>query len=270
VVLGAWASNNKYSFFGGLRSAAQMISYEIPLGVSILVIVATVGEVRLEEITLSQTGYWFGGAIPQWNIFLHPVAFVILFVTALAEANRTPFDLVEAEQEMVGGFHTEYNAMKFGLFFLGEYAFMITSSAMIAVLFFGGWHLPWLPWAQPEATGLVAVLVKIGVMCAKVTFSLFLMMWLRWTLPRFRFDQLMRLAWKGLIPLTLGLFVLAITLLHLGLERTWWALLGNVVVVIIAVVCSAGSKRKISGRQRNLPAIDASATRMAKATEAST
>jgi NADH-quinone oxidoreductase subunit H len=146
VVLGGWASNNKYSFLAAMRATAQMLSYEIPLGVCILVMVLTAGTLRLEDIVAQQVGdYWFG-VIPQWNIFLHPIAFVVLFIAMLAEANRAPFDLAEAEQELVGGFHTEYGALKFGLFFLGEYAAMITSSALLAVLFFGGWHLPWLPW----------------------------------------------------------------------------------------------------------------------------
>ena len=258
IVLGGWASNNKYSLYGAIRATAQMLSYEIPLGVCVLVIVLTTGTLRLEEITLQQTGYWFG-FIPQWNIFLHPLAFIVLFVTALAESNRTPFDLVEAEQELVGGFHTEYNALKFGMFFLAEYAHMITASALMAVLFFGGWHFPWIPWAQPEDTSLWAVLVKIGVISAKVVFSIFLMMWLRWTLPRFRYDQLMRIAWKSLIPLTLALFVLAAILLYFGLERSVWALIGNIVLLVIVLVVAGTSQSEVTGRASNLAAIRASA-----------
>jgi len=127
VVLGGWASNSKYSFYGAIRATAQMLSYEIPLGLCILIIVLTMGTLRLESITLEQTGHW-GGWLPQWNIFLHPLAFVVLFICALAEANRTPFDLAEAEQELVGGYHTEYSALKFGMFFLAEYAHMIRAA----------------------------------------------------------------------------------------------------------------------------------------------
>ncbi|UCF34842.1 MAG: NADH-quinone oxidoreductase subunit NuoH [Phycisphaerales bacterium] len=255
VILGSWASNNKYSFYGGMRAAAQMLSYEIPMGICILVVVITMGSLRLEEITVAQTDYWLG-FIPQWNIFRYPLAFVILFVTVLAECNRTPFDVVEAEQELVGGFHTEYGALKFGMFFLAEYAHMITSSALIAVLFLGGWHFPWIPWTQLEATSWFAVLLKILVICGKISFFIFVMMWIRWTLPRFRFDQLMRLAWKGLIPITLSLFVLAVVLLYFGVERSfWYPLIGNVLVLAVALFFAARSRREVTGRQRGMPAV---------------
>jgi len=166
---------------------------------------------------------------------------------------------VEGEQELVGGFHTEYNALKFGMFFLAEYAHMITASALMAVLFFGGWHFPWIPWAQPEATSLGAVFVKIGVISAKIVFSFFLMMWLRWTLPRFRYDQLMRLAWKSLIPLTLALFVLAAALLYFGLERSIWALVGNIVLLVLILVVAGTSRSEVTGRASSLAAIDSEA-----------
>jgi len=256
VVLGGWASNNKYSFYGGIRATAQMISYEIPMGFCILVVVLTMGTLRLEDITLAQTGSWSGGLIPQWNVFLHPLAFLILFVTVLAETNRTPFDLAEAEQELVGGFHTEYGALKFGMFFLGEYAHMITSSAFIAVLFLGGWHLPFVPWAQPEATQWYAVLFKMGVLGAKICGFLFVMIWLRWTLLRFRFDQLMRMAWLGLIPMTLALFLLTVGLLYFGKQRSpAWALGGNAVILFGSLVYASLSSKSITGRQANMPAI---------------
>jgi NADH-quinone oxidoreductase subunit H len=255
VVLGGWASNNKYSFFGSVRATAQMLSYEIPMGFCILVVVLTMGTLRLEEITLGQTEYWLG-FIPKWNIFLHPLACVILIITALAECNRTPFDLPEAEQELVGGYHTEYSALKFGMFFLAEYAHMITAGALISVLFLGGWHLPWVPWTQPEATQWYAVVAKVLVISGKVTFFIFLMMWLRWTLPRFRFDQLMRIAWKGLIPISLALFVLASVLVYLGLERApLSALAGNAAILIAALIAAGSSASEVSGRQANLPAI---------------
>ncbi len=253
VVLGGWASNNKYSFYGAIRATAQMLSYEIPMGLCILVVALIMGSVRLEEITLGQTAYW-GGWVPQWNVFLHPLAFIILFVAALAESNRTPFDLAEAEQELVGGYHTEYSALKFGMFFLAEYAHMITASAFIAVLFLGGWHFPWFAWTQPEATQWYAVLTKMGVLSGKIVAFLFVMMWIRWTLPRFRFDQLMRLAWTSLIPVTLALFVLATVLVYVGRPRDpYWSLIGNVVILLTAFVSLSISGARITGRQRNLP-----------------
>jgi NADH-quinone oxidoreductase subunit H len=226
------------------------------MGVCIVVIVLTAGTLRLETIATQQTDYWLG-FIPQWNVFLHPLAFLILIITALAESNRTPFDLAEAEQELVQGYHTEYNGLKFGMFFLGEYAHMITASALISVLFLGGWHFPWFPWTQPEAVGLFAVICKMLVMAVKVTFFIFLMMWLRWTLPRLRFDQLMRVAWKGLIPISLGLFVLATVLLYVGRERNpIWALLGNAVVLGITLLVASTSGTPVTGRQANMPAVD--------------
>ncbi len=256
IVLGGWASNNKYSFYGAIRATAQMLSYEIPMGFCILVVVVTVGTLRLETITAEQTGYWIG-FIPQWNVFLHPLAFVILFITVLAETNRTPFDIPEAEQELVGGYHTEYSPLKFGMFFLGEYSAMITSSALISVLFLGGWHLPWIPWTQPEATQWYAVLAKIGVLGGKVAAFVFLMMWLRWTLPRLRFDQLMRLAWQALIPITLGLFVLAAVLLYFGEHRNpVWALAGNFAILVITLLVAATRRTEVTGRQANMPTVD--------------
>jgi len=255
AVLGGWASNNKYSLYGAIRATAQMLSYEIPMGLCILVVVLTMGTLRLEEITLQQTGYWAEWN-PQWNVFLHPLAFAILFITALAESNRTPFDLSEAEQELVGGYHTEYSALKFGMFFLAEYAHMITASAFIAVLFLGGWHLPGVPWTQPEATQWYAVLAKIGVLSTKIILFLFVMMWIRWTLPRLRFDQLMRLAWKGLIPITLALFVLAAALLFFDLQRSpLLALSGNLAILVVALIAASSSRLRVTGRQVNLPTI---------------
>lgn len=258
VVLGGWASNNKYSFYGAIRATAQMLSYEIPMGLCILVVVMTMGTLRLETITELQTdpAYWLG-VIPQWNVFLHPLAFVILFITALAETNRAPFDLAEAEQELVGGYHTEYSALKFGMFFLAEYAHMLVGSAFIAVLFLGGWHFPGIPWAQPEATQWYAVVVKMLVLSGKIAAFIFLIMWIRWTLPRFRFDQLMRLAWKGLIPITLALFVLATVLVYTGHHRSpVWALSGNAVILVVALVAVGASRKTITGRQANLAPLE--------------
>ncbi|HMO24892.1 MAG TPA: NADH-quinone oxidoreductase subunit H, partial [Tepidisphaeraceae bacterium] len=143
VVVGGWASNNKYSFLGGLRATANMISYEIPLALSVLTIIIMFGSLNLDEIVQKQTHLWFG-VIPAWNVFTQPLAFVLFLICIHAEANRAPFDLAEAEQELVGGYHTEYSAMRFAMFFLAEYAGMITTSLVLVALFFGGWHLPYL------------------------------------------------------------------------------------------------------------------------------
>lgn len=255
VVLGAWSSNNKYSLYGGIRATAQMLSYEIPMGLCILIVVLTLGTVRLEEMIALQSGSWYS-AIPQWNVFLHPIAFVIFFTTLLAESNRAPFDLAEAEQELVGGFHTEYSALKFGMFFLAEYASMITGSAVLAVLFLGGYHFPGIAWTHPDVTHFGAVVVKVLVLSTKVAASIFVMMWIRWTLPRFRFDQLMRLAWSGLIPMMLVLFAWTVVLVYLGRQQSLpWALGGNIVVLVGALVFAGMSRAEITGRTANLPPV---------------
>ncbi len=216
VVLGGWASNNKYSFLGGLRSTAQMVSYEIPLGVSILIVLLMAGSLRPDLIVQAQVD-------SMWFIVAQPIAALLFFTSALAEANRAPFDLAEAEQELVGGYHTEYAAMKWALFFLAEYSHMITSSAIFAALFLGGWHiLPFIP--QAETGGLLAVLIKMGVFVGKVAVLITLMMVIRWTLPRLRYDQLMALAWRGLIPLSVALLVGTALLIFLGYTQ-WWAML---------------------------------------------
>jgi NADH-quinone oxidoreductase subunit H len=208
VVLGGWASGSKYSFLGGLRATAQMLSYEVPLALSLMAVLLTVGTLNLETVIDSQVQYAFG-FIPKWNVFVHPVAFVIFATAIFAEANRTPFDLAECESELVGGYHTEYSSMKFALFFLAEYGSMITGSAILVALFLGGWHLPWIDLAiyhgpQPLVTGWIGVLIKFAVYWGKVIAFLFFYMWVRWTLPRFRFDQLMNLAWRGMIPIALA------------------------------------------------------------------
>ncbi len=251
VVLGSWASNNKYSFYGGMRAAAQMLSYEVPMGLGILVIVLTVGELRLENIVAAQTESWWG-ALPRWNLFLHPVTFLVLFTTALAETNRAPFDLAECEQELVGGFHTEYSSMKFALFFLGEYSHMITASAFISVLFLGGWHFPGIATAQ---TSMWGVLLQMCVLAAKIALCIFVFMWIRWTLPRFRFDQLMRLCWKGLVPLMMCLVGVACVLLYGGRQQTVWALVGELAVLIAFGIVVAFGSAAVSGRQEHLTPI---------------
>jgi len=210
VILGGWSSNNKYSFLGGMRSSAQFVSYEIPLGLSILGVVLIARSLNLERIIAAQAdGVWF--------VFYQPVACLLFFVAALAESNRLPFDLPECEQELIGGYNTEYGGMRWAMFFFGEYTHMITVSFLTALLFFGGWDLPWLVSADDDS--FAAALIKLTVLAAKVFGLILLMMWLRWTLPRFRFDQLMNLAWKVMIPLALANLVL--TAVVVQLLRSW-------------------------------------------------
>lgn len=195
ITFGSWASNNKYSLFGGLRSAAQMISYELPMGMAIMAVVMMVGSLRIEDIV----NYQFQHGM--WGIVYQPLAALIFITTAFAETNRVPFDLTEAEAELVAGYHTEYSSMKFGLFYLGEYCNMLTNSIMITCLFLGGWNVPFLGGMNLDP--LTRDLIQLGGFAGKVLFLMFFYVWVRWTLPRFRYDQLMNLGWKKLIPLAL-------------------------------------------------------------------
>ena len=206
VVLAGWSSNNKYSFLGGLRSSAQLISYEIPLGMSILGMVLCAGSLDLNAIINWQDTH-------VWGIVVQPVGFLLFLISGFAETNRLPFDLPESEQELVGGFHTEYSAMKFGMFFLGEYLHVITVSYLIVVLFFGGWDIPFL--LDQTQSGWFIAFVKVGAMAGKVALMIFFIMWVRWTLPRFRYDTLMDLAWKSLIPLAIVNFIVTAAIIQL-------------------------------------------------------
>ncbi len=244
VVIGGWASNNKYSFLGGLRATAQMISYEIPLGLSLLTIVVMFGTLQLDEIVNKQAHYWGIGGIPllpAWNVFAQPMAFLMFLICIHAEANRAPFDLAEAEQELVGGYHTEYSAMRFALFFLAEYAGMITTSAVCVALFFGGWHFPGLSGPDsihPEiTTSMGLILVRCFIFFVKVMAIIFVFMWVRWSLPRFRFDQLMMLAWRALIPLSLLiLMVTAIVVYFFGPNDRAHMRIGGKMALVFLVV----------------------------------
>lgn len=223
VVIGGWASNNKYSFLGGLRATVNMISYEIPMGLSVLCIVVMFGSLDLGVIVDKQAHYWLG-FIPAWNIFTQPLAFLMFLVCIHAEANRAPFDLAEAEQELVGGYHTEYSSMRFALFFLAEYAGMITTSAVLVALFLGGWHFPGLggnvPGASPAVTTSYIICILRGVVFLfKTLIIIFVFMWVRWSLPRFRFDQLMMLAWRALIPISLGLLLMTALIIYFGRDH---------------------------------------------------
>jgi NADH-quinone oxidoreductase subunit H len=202
IALAGWSSNNKYSLMGGLRSAAQMISYELALGLSLIGVVLICGTLDLYSIVEQQSG-WYG---LQWNIFYQPLAFILYLIAAIAETNRVPFDLPEAETELVAGFHTEYSSIKFLLFFNAEYINMITVSMLATTLFLGGWNGPGV--AQFPLLGVVYFF-------AKILFFLFLYIWLRGTLPRFRFDQLMDFGWKFLLPVAIFNIVLTATILFL-------------------------------------------------------
>jgi len=217
VSLGGWASNNKWSFLGGLRASAQMISYEIPMGLALLCVVLAAGTFSPYSIIEQQLN-------GQWNLVQQPLAAVIFYACLLAEANRAPFDLAEAESELIGGYHTEYSSMKFALFFLGEYFHIVTGSAFFAVLFMGGWSInPFTGADLPIVGGPLLMLAQISIMLAKVTLMVSLTMAIRWTLPRFRFDQLMRLSWEGMIPISLMLLVTNAIFVYFGKVQYLWA-----------------------------------------------
>lgn len=226
LILGGWSSNNKYSLLGALRSSAQLISYEIPMGMSILGVVLLTGSLNLEKILEYQYAH-------GWNALFQPLA-CLLFITAIfAECNRLPFDLPEAEQELVGGYHTEYSALKFGLFFLGEYTHMITTSFLVAVVFFGGWLLPGV--TAPGDDTILAIVLKLIVLSVKMALFIVFYMLVRWTIPRFKYDQLMALAWKVVIPLALANLVL-VTIVHqfqpLGAYSQWLLPVGSVLILV--------------------------------------
>jgi len=206
IMFGGWASNNKFSLIGAMRSASQIISYEIPLGLAAVGAVTIFGTFSLREMTLAQEGLIFG-ILPNWGIFYQPLGFLVFFVSAFAETNRLPFDLPETEAELVAGFHTEYGSMNFATFFMAEYMNMATLSGLMTAMYFGGWHLPWVTDATlfswlGNSRNLLA-LVQFLVFCSKIAVFMIIFVWVRWTLPRFRFDHLMRLTWRNLIPLGL-------------------------------------------------------------------
>jgi NADH-quinone oxidoreductase subunit H len=250
VVLGGWASNNKYSFYGGMRAAAQMLSYEIPMGLVILVGILTTGSLRLEQMVDAQAATVWGVGGLSWTLLYHPIAAVILFITALAEANRMPFDLAESEQELIGGYHTEYSAMKLALFFLAEYAHMITASALMVAIFFGGYLIPGWTWLNESQTAL-AMFARLSVFLAKIALFICTYMVIRWTLPRFRYDQLMRLAWKSLIPIGIALVLLQAWILYRDLPQ-WYSTVGNVMILAVTALVGAMVDRPITGRQKSL------------------
>ena len=217
IVLAGWASNSKYPFLGGVRSSSQMISYELSLGLAVIPVFLLVGNLRLTSVVRYQIehGWMIAPFIGDWMnlgkwLLAIPmiISFVVFTIAVFAETNRLPFDLPEAEQELAGGYHTEYSSMKFALFFLGEYAAMISGSAVIVTLFLGGWHFPGIP---DGSHGWIFGLINIAVFFAKVAALIFVFMWVRWTLPRFRYDQLMRLGWLFFFEIALvNIFLVAI------------------------------------------------------------
>lgn len=213
IVLAGYAANSKFPFIGGMRSSAQMISYEIAMGLSVIPVFLLVGSLNLSDVIGYQSGSLFG-----WMIFKQPVAFIIFMVAVFAETNRLPFDMPEAEQELAGGYNVEYSSMKFALFFMGEYAAMTTSAAMMTVLFLGGWTLPFAGLDQP-ATSILGGLLHIGIFLGKTVFIIFMMIWVRWMWPRFRYDQLMDLGWRRFIPLALANIVVTAVVV--------WAMVGR-------------------------------------------
>jgi len=225
VGLGGWASNNKYSFIGGLRAAAQMISYEIPMGLALLCVILTAGTLLPMDIVRQQLD-------GQWFLIQQPLAAILFFICMLAEANRAPFDLAEAEQELVGGWHTEYSSMKWALFFLGEYVHVFVGAAFFTMLFLGGWSInPVTGWDLPVVGAWWMILIQFGIVLAKVFLVVAFGMMIRWTLPRFRFDQLMKLAWEGMIPL--GLVLLLMTSFFVYMGWTPWLWTGSLVLLAL-------------------------------------
>jgi NADH-quinone oxidoreductase subunit H len=204
IMIGGWASNNKYSLYGAIRASSQMISYELAMGISAITIVMLTGSLSLNDIVKSQHGI-------NWNIFYQPVAFFIFFITSLAELNRAPFDLPECESELIGGYHTEYSSMKLGLYLFSEYTSMFVSAAIMSVLFFGGYNFP----GMDAFSGNLLAVMCIAAFALKIFLFIFVIMWIRWTIPRFRFDQLMHLGWKVLIPVAI------VNMLITGLVVAW-------------------------------------------------
>ena len=211
IMIGGWASNNKFSLLGAIRASAQMISYEVPMGLSIIALIIMTNTLSLREISVMQAG-GVGGDWNFWNVVYQPIGFLIFLICAFAECNRTPFDLAECETELVGGYHTEYSSMKLGFYLFAEYINMFISSAVISTLYFGGSNFPFM-----NNLGLdhnVITILGTMVMFLKISFFIFFFMWIRWTVPRFRYDQLMNLGWKVLIPLAIvNIFITALVIL---------------------------------------------------------
>ena len=208
IMIGGWASNNKFSLIGAIRAASQMVSYEVAMGLSIIALLMMTGTLSLREISAQQAGM-------NWNVFYQPLSFLIFLICAFAETNRTPFDLAECETELIGGYHTEYSSMKMGFYLFAEYANMFISSTILAVLFFGGYNYPGMSWVVENWGVNIANVFGIGALFIKLCGFIFFYMWVRWTIPRFRYDQLMHLGWRILIPLSIfNIIITGIVLLR--------------------------------------------------------
>ena len=251
VILGGWASNNKYSFLGGLRSSAQLIAYELPLGLGILGVVILAGSLRLDDIILQQarTG--------QWNILTQPLGFAVFLVAAFAEAARLPFDLPECEQELIGGYHTEYSGIKLLMYLVAEFLHMVVGAFLIVILFLGGWHVWGMPMPADGAVGWPLALARVAVLLVKVFAVILFFMLARWSWPRFRFDQLMGLAWKVMLPLGLVNLVAAAVLAELNhvpgagvRPLAWWMILASWGVALAAWVIVAVTNPAQTTNQR--------------------
>jgi NADH-quinone oxidoreductase subunit H len=233
IVLAGWSSNNKYSLLGGLRSSAQMVSYEIAMGLSTIPVLLLAGNVSLSRIVDQQ-------AFGAWNVLNVTVAFLIFLVAAFAETNRLPFDLPEAESELIAGYHSEYSAMKFSMFFIAEYANMVTASALMATLFFGGWDIPFTHWDNLAPHTGLKTLATFLFFWAKILFFVFFYMWIRWTLPRFRYDQLMALGWKVMLPLALTYIMViggaTLALQAAGFPSGGWQFTGSLLALNVVLV----------------------------------
>lgn len=217
IVLAGWSSNNKYALLGGLRASAQMISYEIAMGMSTVAVLLLAGNVAMSEIVARQSA-----SVIQWNVFPLGLAWFVFLVAAFAETNRLPFDLPEAEAELIAGYHTEYSSMKFSMFYIAEYSNMVTASALMVTLFFGGWDVPFTQWDNAAPWTLPKTLLTVSAFTGKTFAFLFLFIWVRWTLPRFRYDQLMALGWKIMLPLSLAyLTVVASAIWYLHAVQGW-------------------------------------------------
>ena len=243
IMIGGWASNNKFSLLGAVRAASQNISYELALGMSIIAVLMFTGSLSIREIVLAQHG-------GNWNVFVQPLGFVIFMTCALAECNRTPFDLPECETELVGGHHTEYSSMKMGFYLFSEFANMFISAALITCLYFGGFNYPGMDFVSAKLIALtspatgnnIAVAVGIFVMLIKSLFGVFFFMWIRWTLPRFRHDQLMNLGWKGLIPAS----ILNIVITGFGIfsGASWASWIAVAIIIVVGILQAQSSTKK--------------------------
>ena len=208
IMIGGWASNNKFSLMGAVRAASQMVSYEVAMGLSVIALLMMTGTLSLKEISVQQAGM-------NWNVFYQPVSFLIFLICAFAETNRTPFDLAECESELIGGYHTEYSSMKMGFYLFAEYANMFISSAILAILFFGGYNYPGMQWMVENVGVNAANILGFAALFIKICGFIFFYMWVRWTIPRFRYDQLMHLGWKILIPLAIiNIMITGVCLLY--------------------------------------------------------